>query len=176
MPFLVADQARFPTQQVFIFEQEAEQPNKNRTMHNNNSQRLLRITEEAYQNSVMAHQNMAAQEVIQGVPILAHPNVDIFNYPFYISGTVTIPPEIQEPFTIGKLTLLNTYIRHHFFGGVIQGPYIQGLQRELDVTSAELLSHKLDALWEVAHFYFNFRGGVVANSPLEKEYFIFLFS
>lgn len=70
----------------------------------------------------------------------------VYRAPNFISGSVWIPGEISEPNTISALSNLNKFLvvqRHAFFNGTIQPTYIQFLQRELDMTSADLLTEKL---------------------------------
>nr|YP_009121970.1 ATPase subunit 6 [Hyoscyamus niger]AJK91366.1 ATPase subunit 6 [Hyoscyamus niger]QEP94809.1 ATPase subunit 6 [Nicotiana tabacum/Hyoscyamus niger cybrid]QEP94850.1 ATPase subunit 6 [Nicotiana tabacum/Hyoscyamus niger cybrid] len=125
----------------------------------------------------------ARQEVLQGIPVQdIFPDIDIWDIvssPFYFSGTVHIPGEIEDPLTIVKLSDFNKFlvnVRYDFFGGVIQPAYTQSLQRELDVTSEELLAAKLDFMFNREYGFWydcycnckNPGGGSSVPSPLEQ--------
>ena len=87
--------------------------------------------------------------VLQGVPVPYSMLSSVYRAPNFISGSVWIPGEISDPHTISALSKFNKFLvvqRHEFFNGTIQPAYIQSLQRELDMTSADLLTGKLHFL------------------------------
>lgn len=106
-----------------------------------------------------------SREVLQGTPILEKDTWDALASPFYCSGVVHIPGEIEDPLTIHKLSELNKFLvnmRYDFHEGIIEPGYTQSLQRELDQTPTGSLTEKLDSMFsrERAKFYTSGRNGL----------------
>ncbi|KAL6513793.1 ATP synthase subunit H protein (Va0H) (atp6H) (Atp6v0e) [Orobanche minor] len=110
----------------------------------------------------------ARQEVLQGIPVHEiFPDKDIWDVvtsPYYCSNMLHIPD---------------------LFDRVLEPVYTQSLQRELDVTSAELLPAKLDFMlnreyenwynWYNSWYINNLGGGSFVPSPLEQLNYPFHF-
>lgn len=113
------------------------------------------------------------REVLQGTPILEKDMEDALASPFYCSGVVHIPGEIEDPLTLSKLSDFNKFLvnmRYDFYEGVIQPGYTQSLQRELDETPTGSLPAKLDSMLsrERAKFYTREGGSSLNERELSR--------
>nr|YP_010274311.1 cytochrome c oxidase subunit 2 [Cuscuta japonica]UJP67948.1 cytochrome c oxidase subunit 2 [Cuscuta japonica] len=86
--------------------------------------------------------------IYEGIPVPADRLEEALSSPFYISSTVHIPGEIQDPLTLDRLSKLNRLLRflsEHIFHE-IRPAYTRSLQLELDQTEEGSLSAKLEEI------------------------------
>lgn len=97
---------------------------------------------------------MKGHPVLEGRPIPLEQTWEALASPFYCASVVHISGEIEDPFTLYKLSKLNGLLLF-LQKDIMQPQYVRSIQLELDRTAAVLLPAKLDSIIRREHARFH---------------------